>query len=284
MAQNQTGIIGAGFDNIFYGLRNSQGYLIGNTLAEPSAGDADGSGMMRLAGAVSAPVELTEPDRLSIIGDDVKKATFTFESAEFPSGIIETVVAQEYFDSVINGTLVETLGGNRKRGVLIPNKTAFPSLFIVFQRRALTSNANSVGEQRWEVVVVNNAIVTPLFTTFQTRANNPYRYSLSLSTSNTDPTGMTYTQGTHGTTSSAMDRFISQNPVHYKRWTGNGVLTTFNLDYTPISTAKTLVFVNGVQVTVSSINASAKTFTLSSAPSSGATVVASYEFDEKDLS
>lgn len=282
MASNANGLIAAGYKICQYGVIGSDGLLVGNTSTLPSSG-ATGSGIRRLLGATTAPIGVPESETVPIPGDDGVLAQFSFEAGTLPSGVIEMSTHDMVFDAIANRTLVKDYGsGAFSLGAGQPNFNP-ENLMFLFSRRALNWDSTNKGAPRWEHILAMNATVTPLQSEFGIKAPAVFRYSLSLSKTDTLSWGQTFTESAFGFTSDALTPIKSVYPIHIIRYVGNNVLTTFNLEFTPIDVANTQVFVDGYAVTVSSVSTANKTFTLAVAPATSAKVVVFYGYDANEV-
>jgi hypothetical protein len=283
MTTNVRGYIPAGLRTIFYGALDGDGELIGSSTTPPTAGNVNGNGLKRLAGAVTVSPTIPEGENLNIIGDDEALVQFPFASATLPSGQMSVAVVDMDFEALVQGTAVHNLGGDLVSGVLQPSGETFTNMTFLFLRRSQTYNASSVGAKKWAAYLIPNGTVSVLGEDANTRENSPTNYQIRANRSDRYPFGVTFQNTNIGTDGAPILRYDSDNPLHQKRYTGDGTVVTFNLDYTPISVAKTRAYVNGNPVTVASISTTLKTVTLSAAPANNAKLQVFYEFDETDL-
>lgn len=279
---NNKGLIAAGYRVAYYGVVDTDGYFIGGDGTAPSAGDADGKPMRRLLGATTAPVQLTEPDSVPIPGDNTTLGQFQFPSSDLPAVVIEFSVRDLVFEAIASGAVVEILDTD---AYAIENQPDFnpAPLTILLSRRAQQYSSAGKGQARWESLLLHNVIATPLGSNYEIKAPAVYGYRISLSKTDRRVTGQTLTKTYMGTKNTVGTTFMTENPMHMVSYTGNNVLTTFNLPFTPISTSKTKVFVNGVGVTVSSVSVANKTFTLASAPAANAKVIVLYQHEASEI-
>lgn len=276
--------IGAGYRYIYYGVVNSDGYLIGNSLAGATAGDQTGEGMTRLEGAVTQPLAPGENENLPIPGDDETLTTFDFESATLPAGVIEMAVRDSNFEAIAQGTLVESVG-SIEIGSLQPSANAFTDLAFLFQRRSKKWAAGVKGVKAWEILNAPRSTCSPLFTEYQTRAHNPYRYGVTTSKSDRKSWGDTFTDAVNGTLSAPLVVVDSDNPMHIHAHKGNNSQQAFDLQYTPVSGARSYVFINGVQQALTTdFTLAGNTITFVGTPADGAIINTFYEVDESNLS
>jgi hypothetical protein len=282
----QVGRISAGFNYCFMAVKNADGYVIGSSAAAPAAGDQDGSGFLRLEGAVTADVALPDSELQDAIGDDVPLVRFDFGPPSLPGGVMELQARNYEFEALCQGTLVRSPYSTLKVTTLQPRDAALPTLVYILQRRAVTWEPSNRGVQAWEILYVPAATTRPLFKVFQTRQTGPYRYSIAASHSDKLPWGATFTLGVDGTTSAPLVPIVSENPVYQDNYIGDNTETVFNLTYTPVAVGRFVVAINGVEqvyttnYTVSIVN---KTITFISPPGSNAVINVLYEVAAADL-
>jgi hypothetical protein len=276
--------IAAGFRDLFYGVVDSDGYFIGGTATAPTAGDQDGSGMIRLNGARTLPLNIPEPDIQVVTGDDEPMVSFEFDSENLPSGAFEMAARDNTFEALIQGTSVNVLSSDAEVSVLDPKDRASQTMCLLLSRRAKSWQIGTRGVARWESLFVPRCTIKPLGASIEQRTHTPYQYSINASRS--DRTGWsTVSETNHGTTAASIFPIDSDNPLHMQRFTGDNAETVFNLDYTAVSGAKCYVFVNDVQQTITTEYAvSGKTLTFVAAPATDAVIVVLYEVAEADLS
>lgn len=278
--------IGAGFRYLWYGVNDSDGKFIGQTTTAPTAGNTSGSGMARLAGARTLPVNIPEPDVEPVTGDDEPLVTFEFDSETPISGAFEMAVRNNTFDALIQGTKVETVASDIEISSLDPKDRASQSMCMLLSRRAKSWKSGTKGVKKWENLYVPRCTVKPLFTDIQQRTFTPYQYAINLSRS--DRTGWsTVSINLHGTTAASLFPIDSDNPLYQHRFTGDAAETAFTLTYEPITQAKTYVWVNDVlqtETTDYTVSGFVVTFEAGSTPASGAVIVILAEIDESNLS
>jgi len=275
--------IGAGFRYMRYGVNNDDGIFIGGTTTVPVAGNQTGSGMIRLDGARTLPVNIPEPDVEPVTGDDEPMVTFEFDSETPISGAFEMAVRNNTFEALIQGTKVETIG-DADLGILDPKDRASQSMCLLLSRRAKSWATGEEGAKKWENLYIPRCTIKPLYTDIQQRTFTPYQYAINLSRSGR--TGWsTVSINLHGTTAASLFPIDSDNPLYQHRFTGDNAEQDFTLTYEPVSGAKTYVYVNDVQQTVTTdYTVSGKVVSFVSAPASDAVIVILAEIDESNLS
>lgn len=280
------GQIGAGSLAAFLGVYDVNGDYVGTTTSEPAQG-ADGSGVLRIEGLNLWPSGIQDIDRVDVPGDDESSLVqFEFGPAGLPNGTAEFSVSDLDIDALVQGTKVQTLGSSVEIGVLQPTALSFQDVFIILWRRAKSWNPTSRGVAKYEGLLMLNCSLTPLLNDYTNRAHNNYRYAYTLDKSDAFPWGATLTNANNGTTSAPVLPLNANYIYVTKAYRGDNSTDEFNLDYTPVAAgagSNTIVYVDDVPATVSSVDTANNTFTLSSAPASGAKIVAFYPIEEGQL-
>jgi hypothetical protein len=277
-------IIAAGFKYLRYGVINEDGVFVGSTTTAPTAGTSTNGGMARLAGARTMPIQIAEPVVEPADGDDETLVTFEFDPAGLPNGVFEMAVRNNVFEALIQGTKINTLSGDAEISMIDPADRDSQTMCLLGSRRAKSWKSGEKGSKKWENVYIPNCTMKPLGVSPQQRTFTPYNYSISLSKS--DRLGWTTVNNSeHGTTAVPAVYIDSDNPLHLHRATGNNSATTFNVDFPPVSGAKSYVFVNNLQQTVTTnYTLSGVQFTFLAAPAQDAVIDFLYEVDESDIS
>lgn len=274
--------IAAGFRYIYVGRANASGYLAGNIDGDASNGTI--VPMQRVRGARTFPVEIPDRDRVPVSGDDEPLVTFTFASEELPSGVMATAVRDLEFEAKVQGTLAESIG-DLTLGALAPGNQANETMMMLLQREAKKFEGNTKGTGAWEILLVPAAEITPLGSTWEQRTFNPYNYAISISKAARALYGATYTEALRGTTELALEPIFSDNPIMIEGGFGNASAVNFTLAYTPVSSAKMHVYLNGVkQALTTNWTLSGRTLTFLAAPGSGVHIGIMYEVAASALS
>lgn len=273
--------IAAGFDYIFWGVLDTSGRLKGNTADGASAGTIQG--MTRLEGGRTMPIAPNEDEVVTVTGSNKPLVSFSFPSADLPSGVIETAVNNLTFNALVQGTKIQNVGDLAISG-LGGGETSRPDIVLLMMRRAKSWKEGNRGSSDWEIRLALKTNVTPLGSAITERQFDPYRYSVNLSESDRAAWGMTFTETTHGFTTKPILEVEGDNPIHLMGGYGNNSAVAFTLDYTPKSSAKVLVWLDGIlkQITTH-YTISGKTITFLSAPGSNVHIGVAYEVDAGDL-
>lgn len=245
MATTQT--IEAGFDAIYYGFNDANGFYQGaDPDSAPAAGDQDGSGMNRLVGAQTVPLSPSEAEVVNVLGDDEPLTQFSFESPDLPSGVLQTATEDLTLEAWAQGTKVQTLGDN-SIGMRQPTGTTPASLCMSFQRQAKDWTIGSLGVSKRASLWVPRAELRPRGPADITqRQHSPTQWNIVTSKTDRQPWGATLSSAANGTTSAALIPIKSSYILQVHRWTGDGTEDNFFLPYVAVGTLTTLfIFING---------------------------------------
>ncbi len=271
--------IQAGTQLAFAGQVDAFGFFAGRTGSVASG--SNGEPMIRLLGIKTANPGPVEPESVNITADDTTLGAIDFGPNEVPTWIMELAAHNLDHQALMQGTLVETLGGINL-GVLQPNDPVYPDLCIIYQGKAKSKESGSDGVKAWAGYIIPLCSAVPLGRAeFAERAASVDRYKVTAQVASRKPWGVTILEANLGTSGAPILPFTSDNPIVMERFTGNGVATTFNLTNTPISAAKTIIHVNTALQTPGAnytVDATAKTITFSVAPADLSKVEVLMEF------
>lgn len=271
-------VIPAGLNYCFYGFIDANGDIIGTETSSVTKG-AVGSPMGRLQGAKTAPLSVNEPDLVNATGDDTALAQFVFDSNELPNGVLEFAVTALDVEAIMQGTSTTDYGEIRL-GVRQPKDVTRPNICLILQARAKSADSGTKGLSRWYGVMVPVCNITPMGGDFSERTPLNSRYAITAQNADTLPWGATLVTAVHGTEQAPLLPFIADNPVSIHSFVGNNVVTGFVLGLTPVSEAKTEVFVDGlVQNSGWALTVATKTITFTPAPADDAVITVFYEYD-----
>jgi hypothetical protein len=277
-------IIAAGFKYLRYGVINEDGIFIGSTTTVPPVGTTTNGGMARLAGARTMPIQIGETVVEPADGDDETLVTFEFDPPGLPNGVFEMAVRNNVFEALTQGTKINTLSSDAEISMIDPADRDSQTMCLLGSRRAKSWKSGEKGSKKWENFYLPNCTIKPLGISPVQRSYTPYNYSINLSKS--DRLGWTTVNNSeHGTTAVPAAYIDSDNPLHLHRGTGDAATTTFDVDFPPVSGAKSYVFVNDLQQTVTTnYTLSGVQFTFLVAPASNAVIAFLYEVEEADIS
>lgn len=271
-------VIPAGLNYCYYGFVDANGDITGTEVDGITKG-ATGSGMGRLQGAKTAPLSVNEPDTVNATGDDTALAQFVFDSNELPNGVLEFAVTALDVEAIMQGTSTVDYGEIRM-GVRQPKDVTRPNICLLLQARAKSADSGSSGLSRWHGVMVPVCNITPMGGDFSERTPLNSRYAITAQMADTLPWGATLQTAIHGTEKAPLLPFIADNPVTIHSFVGTGAVTAFTLGLTPVSTAKTEVFIDGlVQNAGWTLDTATKVLTITPAPADDAVITVFYEYD-----
>lgn len=246
---NEKLIIGAGMKFGFWGLLDTTGRVLGQS-SSLTAGDQDGSAMGRLHGVKNFPTGIPDPDIVNVTGDDDFMTSFTFASAEGPSGVLEMATQDMVFEAACIGLEILDQEDFSFLALGAPKDPTYADLAFIFQRQAKSWTSGTRGSARYEGIIITKANCQPLFNDFAERTANPYRYSISMSKSDMPPYGETFGTSVWGTEEMAFFKFTADNPTVLQTWRGNGAQDVFNFAHRPVSAVKCSVYVEGIKQTI----------------------------------
>ena len=278
MAQTQIAS-GAGLRNIRAWLTDSDGY--------PSSGTAlgtDGYAGFLIDGAKSFTSNVPDSQFVTHTGNDQAFAQDVLPPTELENASLTTGKTNLSADAILSDTLVEEIGGDLVMGGMSTNKQGCePQVILMGWRQALDTDPNSTnfGQRRYITNMYPSARTIPQAGNTEEGGDDVNNYNVAPTVVTQTPWGVSFSEVTNGFTRGQRLRFISDNPLMVEGFDTDGIETTFSLDFAPISVAKTHVWFYGSPQTVDSIDASAKTFTLNSAPAEAVDrMVALYETTE----
>ncbi len=271
--------IAAGYRYMRYGVIDNDGKFIGAELTAPANGDVDGSGLSRLDGARTLPINISEPDVQSVTGDDEPLVTFEFDAEDLPAGAFEMAVRDNDFEALAQGTKVVNRAGNIEVSVLDPKDRKSQPLVWLLSRRAKSWQSGSKGAKKWSNLLLVSSTVKPLGGTWEQRTFSPYQYAINLNRGDQLP-WTTVNDTEHGTCAASMFPIDSDYPVLFHTWRGDNVTTDYTLP-TPLVTGGTAwVFVDNVYDAGATVTGT--TVTPSTPPGTGARLDVLWEISEGD--
>src|ERR1700741_1973708 len=125
--------IQAGTQLAFWGQVDAFGFFAGTSGSVASG--ANGESMGRLLGIKTANPGPVEPESVNVTGDDTTLGAIDFGPNEVPTWIMELAALDLNNQALMQGTLVETLGG-LKISTLQPNDPVYPDICLIYQGKA----------------------------------------------------------------------------------------------------------------------------------------------------
>mgnify|MGYP006329861867 FL=1 len=262
------------------GLRRIQAFALSTTgVPDGDQSGADGYDGVNVEGARSFALTVPGITRVQHIGNDRLLAQDFLPATEGASGTITTAKQNLSLDATLTDTLIETIGETTVGGLLTNKQGSEIDVCIIAYRQALDTTEGAQQLRRWQTHMFPVGRMVPRAGSAEQGGADENSYDIIPTVSTKYPFGHAFADaaGDEGFTEAQYLRFTSEYPPVMERWTGNNTLTTFNLNWTPISVAKTTIYVNGTAAVVSSVDTVAKTATVSVAPANASEVVAWYE-------
>lgn len=283
MAVNVKKYAASGARLVYYGVMDTDGYLVGSTATAPSAGDQTGSGMLQLEGVKNFPFKPAQNQKNTQTGDDGPIAQFFYDPTELPSSQPQFATADYTFDALIQSLVVDDVGDTSILAVQ-PAAPTYRDICLIVQRQAKSRASGSVGSSMWNGLIIPKCNIAALDSDgYQERADAAFSYDLITNSVDKYPWGTALTALANGTLGAPAFKFTSPWKRHLWRWTGNNTQTVFNLPNTPAGADgnAVVIFVAGVKKTYTSdytVDVSAKTVTFGAAPASNAKIHAWYGY------
>lgn len=270
--------VSAGFQQLWLGFLDSNGFLLGSTPTAPAAGAA-GSGMMRVSGAKTAQITTPERELVQVSGDDGLIAEFDFDPLTSRGFAVELAIQDLLRDGRLNGTPVESIAGGLM-GYLDILDAAEYDVCMLLQSRSKKQDAGVVGRKAWSGYYMPLGTAQPLGRGgFDERGAATYRLNITPQRASRNAWGVTMLDDSALDINAFFRPFSFDYPITLHRWTANGVLTTFNLDVTPVDTTSLAVYSSvGAAQTVNSVSVASKTLTLNSAPANNLGLVGMVQY------
>lgn len=265
---------GAGFRHARYWLLDINGYPDG------TQSGSDGYSGRRIEGAKAYQANMPDPQTVRHTGDDRVLAQDTLPPTELETGSLTSAKTNFTADAELMSQLVRTLGDIQIHADGTDEAGNEPQVCLQLWRQALDleEGSSTFGKARqWITYLYPSVRVVPKGAGMSEGAVDENSYSIVPTKVTAYPWGVAFTEVSEGFTEATKVKMITDFPLMIERFDAPGVVTTFLLDFTPISTVKTHAFVNGAEVTVSSVSIANKTVTLQSAPSASDVVVVLYE-------
>jgi hypothetical protein len=277
----------AGFRRLSWSKLDASGNNIGTGTTAPVAGNQTGARFTALVGALTLPSGTPEDTIVDVPGDDDDAlASFNFPSGQSPRGTLEVSYSDIDFDAYVQNVLIENVAGTDWAWIpeQAEGRNSVP-ISLLAQRRAVKGDPDNKGNQAWEVKYLLRTNVTPQGNAYQSRANSPFQYSLTVGKSGAKPWGVTMSEVLNGTLAGGQFRTYSDNPIEHAVYTGDGTEVAFTLPYPPISTTgKILVSVNATLLAITTnYTVSGSVVTFGAPPANNANIQIMYEKDEMYL-
>lgn len=276
MSDNYKQTSSVGLQHVRVALRDTDG-----TIELPSGqAVATAYNGLHVSGAQALSVEVPEPQRVPVAGDDRVYYTFQLPPDEAVTGELRTTKENTEVHALVTGTNQWGSDPIRKVGFATDVQGDEPPLFMWGRRRAVDARPGSAnfGQKCWEMWVFLNALATPRPSAAERGNVGEMVYAVVANDSNTDEHGESFTVATHGFTAAPFIKIITQGKPMLDAWEGDGAETEFNLSQSsgPLSGTTPEVYVDGARDFSATVASGVVTF--GSAPSNGAKIICLYEY------
>lgn len=262
------------------GLRRITFYLLdADGVPSDDESGADGYDGVHLAHAKSFTVNAPEVEPIVHTGDDYAFAQDYLPPSTIANGTITTGAMALDDDAALSGVNTLNIGDGTSLGYFTNNQGNEPDVLILVHRQALDTNPGSAtyGSRRWQTTMIHRARLIPRGGSFDERGAELQNYNMIPTPATQYPWEVQFSDSTEGYEQALLHRFNTEFPLYLEAYEGDGSTNEFNTVFTPISTPKVSVWVNSTPATVSAVNTSTNTFTITTTPANGANVVALYE-------
>lgn len=264
----------AGVQECFWSQIDSSGFM--TAYDGTTTQGATASGMRQWTGMKKANPVPVEPDFPLITGDDGPIGRIPFGSNATPEWIAEQAVNDFDANAQLQSTTAFQLG-DAYLNAFQPLDGVYPDICVIYNSKAKNSPTNTAA---WEGVLFPACNAVPLHRDqYQERTPAVFKYKLLANPASVFPWGVTITEALQGTVTPVGFEFQADNPIIMQRFTGDGATTVFNLQKTPVSVSKTIVWTgNGQVVALASVSTTNKTMTFTVAPALGAKIEVFMEY------
>jgi len=260
------------------GLRRVQVYLL----------DADGypsddqSGIVgydggEISGANAHEYTVPQFQRIVHIGKDRRVAQDKLPPTDATSYSIKSSKQDLNVDAALSGTKVQALGEAQMGGLATDKMGDEPDVCVMVYRQSLDTAVGASNLRRWQQTIYPTGYLIPMGGGGSAGEGEQQNYEGFPGIAAKSPWGVAFTEANNGYLSAEMLRFHSQYPFMIERFDAVAGSTTYNLTWTPISTAKTYATLDGAVEVVASVSTGNKTATITTSPSGGEVLVIGYE-------
>jgi hypothetical protein len=263
--------LAAGVQQAWLSFLDSENFALGNAQTAIAAGDIRGS--YPFVGIQEMPTGILEGETVPVPGDDTTLGSFIFASADPREFLINFGQGDLNLDAMLQGTLVETLGGINI-GLSDPGQPVYPTVCLIVNSRAIKRDSGQSGQAAWCGYIFPVVQLQPLSReTLTGRTAGVYRYKGTAQAAYNHPWGVTIAEAVNGDVSSFSFPFTSPYPLTLDAFRGNGIKTDWVLNKAPVDTNNTKPFVERVALAVSAVTPATKTMTAAVAANNGRGVV-----------
>ena len=247
----------AGVQQSWISFLDSDNFAIGNATSAITAGTIRGS--YPFVGIQEMPTSILEGETVPVPGDDTNLGNFIFASADPREFLMNFGQGDLTLDALLQSTLVETLG-NINIGLGDPGSPNYPTVCLIVNSRAIKRDPGIAGQSAWSGFIFPVVQIQPLNReTLTGRTAGVQRYKGVAQAAYNHPWGVTIAEAVNGDVSSFSFPFTSPYPLTLDAFKGDGIVTAWVLNKTPVDTNGTKAFVERVAATVNSVVPATKT-------------------------
>lgn len=252
--------LSAGVQQSWISFLDSENFAIGKLTSAIAAGQIRGSYPFK--GIQTMPTGIQESDVVPVPGDDTTLGSFIFASDKPREFLMNFGQGDLDLDALLQGTLVETIG-NLKVGLADPGLPVYPTVCLIVNSRALKENTGVAGQAAWNVFIYPVVQIQPLNReTLAGRTAGVQRYKGVAQAAYNHPWGVTLSSAVNGNLSSFVFQMTSNYPLTLDCFRGDGIVTNWVLNKTPVSVVETNAFAERVAQTVNSVTPATNTATI----------------------
>ncbi len=258
-----TKILSAGVQQTQLLFLDNDNFAIGDNPTAITAGQIRGA--YQWVGVQTAPTGVPEGEGVPVLGDDSLLGTFLFASADAREVLLEFGQGDLSLEAWLQGTLVEALGAINL-GLEDPSAPNYPSVCVIHNSRAINRNPGQSGRPAWKSRIWPVIQLQPLgVETLENRTAAAFRYKGTIQQAFNHPWGVTISNAVNGNPSSFSTVTYQDYPLTIDAFRGDGVVTNWVLNKTPVDVPNTIAWVERVNRTVNSVTPSTKTAVISPA-------------------
>jgi hypothetical protein len=196
-----------------------------------------------------------------------------------PTATITSSKTNLELDAEFSNTKVRTLGEAQILSEFTNKLGNERDQGLIVYRQALNTDPSSstFGARHWVHYIYTKTRVVPKGGSADQGAADPNEYNVIPTKTTKALWGQALTETDDGATEHVFQRLISEYPTMLEGYQFTATGSVLATNWTPVSTAKTVVFQDGTALTVSAVDTSGKTITLDSNAGTSTPVIALYE-------
>lgn len=249
--------ISAGVRDCWLCFLDTDNIGLGNNTTAITAGQIRGS--YPFVGIQQMPTGILEGTTVPVPGDDGILGAFQFVSSEPREFLMNFGQGDLELDALLQGTKVETMAG-MKIGLADPLNPVYPTVCLIVNTRQIKRDSGASGQASWGTFIYPVVQIQPLSReTLEGQTAGVYRYKGVAQAAYNHTWGITISSLVNGNPGSYVFKIDSDYPRTIDAFKGNGVVTNWVLNMTPVDTTNTGTVVERVQVLPASVTPSTKT-------------------------